>query len=109
MENAQHAPSETIRSSRVRMEAWRQWLLGGRKTLLCDKRTKTHYEPRILLTPTGLLMEGDYTPSKVADNPFGINRRYKRTFIAMGGPQAHGNSKPLNERYRLLTTNCGHP
>jgi hypothetical protein len=39
------------------MEAWRQWLLGERKTLLCDKRTKTHYEPRILLTPTGLLME----------------------------------------------------
>jgi hypothetical protein len=30
-ENAQHAPSETIRSSRVRMEAWRQWLLGGRE------------------------------------------------------------------------------
>src|SRR5262249_35055970 len=43
------------RSSRVRMEAWRQWLLGGGKNLV-QRKTK-----RIYLTPTGLLMEGDYT------------------------------------------------
>ena len=42
------------------MEAWRQWLLGGRK-LFSATNNKTHYEPRIPLTPTGLLMEGDYT------------------------------------------------
>ena len=39
------------RSSRVRMEAWRQWQLGRRKNLV-QRKTK-----RILLTPTGLLME----------------------------------------------------
>ena len=37
------------------MEAWRQWLLGGRKTFVHKK------QQRIDLTPTGLLMEGDYT------------------------------------------------
>jgi hypothetical protein len=42
------------------MEAWRQWLLGGRK-LFSATNNQTHYEPRIPLTPTGLLMEGDYT------------------------------------------------
>jgi hypothetical protein len=36
------------------MEAWRQRLLGRRNNV----RTK---KPRIHLTPTGLLMEGDYT------------------------------------------------
>jgi hypothetical protein len=40
---------------RVRMEAWRQWLLGGRKTLVSENERKMH------LTPTGLLMEGDFT------------------------------------------------
>jgi hypothetical protein len=30
---------------------------------------------KIRLTPTGLLMEGDYTPSKVTGNPFGISSR----------------------------------
>jgi len=30
-------PERSIRSSKVRMEAWRQWLLGGRKTFLCEK------------------------------------------------------------------------
>ena len=34
------------------MEAWRQRLLGGRKTFVSEKEH---------LTPTGLLMEGDYT------------------------------------------------
>jgi hypothetical protein len=38
------------------MEAWRQWLLGGRRKRAYQKQTK------ITLTPTGLLMEGDYTP-----------------------------------------------
>jgi hypothetical protein len=36
------------------MEGWRQWRLGGRKTL---SNKKTH---RTLLTPTSLLMEGHY-------------------------------------------------
>jgi hypothetical protein len=46
------------------MEAWRQWLLGGRK-LFSMTKNKTHYEPRIPLTPTGLLMEGDFTQNRV--------------------------------------------
>jgi hypothetical protein len=37
------------------MEAWRQWPLGGRRKRAYQKQTK------ITLTPTGLLMEGDYT------------------------------------------------
>jgi len=37
------------------MEAWRQWLLGGRKNLVQQK------EKRFDLTPTGFLMEGDFT------------------------------------------------
>ncbi len=37
------------------MEAWRQWPLGGRTKRAYQKQT------RINLTPTGLLMEGDYT------------------------------------------------
>ena len=41
-------------------EAWRQWLLGGKRTLSA-KEPRTHYEPRIPLTPTGLLMEGGNT------------------------------------------------
>ena len=43
------------------MEAWRQWLLGGEETFVSEKKPGTHYEPRIPLTPTGLLMEGHYT------------------------------------------------
>ncbi len=43
------------RSSRVRMEGWRQWRLGGRKKLVQRKNKRTN------LTPTGLLMEGVYT------------------------------------------------
>jgi hypothetical protein len=37
------------------MEAWRQWLLGGRKSYPHEE------QKRIYLTPTGLLMEGDFT------------------------------------------------
>ena len=37
------------------MEAWRQWRAGEKKKLV------EHNEKRIDLTPTGLLMEGDYT------------------------------------------------
>ena len=37
------------------MEAWRQWLLGLEKHLVHEKRERTY------LTPTGLLMEGDFT------------------------------------------------
>jgi hypothetical protein len=40
------------------MEAWRQRLLGGRTNLVQRKTKPTH------LTPTGLLMEGDF-----AQNP----------------------------------------
>jgi hypothetical protein len=41
------------------MEAWRQWPLGGRRKRAYQKQTK------ITLTPTGLLMEGDYTKYEV--------------------------------------------
>jgi len=37
------------------MEAWRQWLLGERKNNVSRSQSK------IDLTPTGLLMEGDFT------------------------------------------------
>src|ERR1022692_2526091 len=49
----------TIAQRRVRMEGWRQWRLGGRKNLVQRKNKRTH------LTPTGLLMEGDYTQNPV--------------------------------------------
>src|ERR1039457_3259295 len=45
----------TIAQRRVRMEGWRQWRLGGRKNLVQRKNKRTH------LTPTGLLIEGDFT------------------------------------------------
>jgi hypothetical protein len=51
------------------MEAWRQWPLGGRN--LGQQKYK-----RIYLTPTGLLMEGDY-----AQNP----RKGVGSFGLMGG------------------------
>ena len=37
------------------MEGWRQWLTRPEKKLVQRKNKRTH------LTPTGLLMEGDYT------------------------------------------------
>jgi hypothetical protein len=51
---------------RVRMEGWRQWQLGGRKP--CPTKNQ-----RTLLTPTGLLMEGDYTsrPGPLHPSPNG--------------------------------------
>src|SRR5689334_4232967 len=53
------------------MEAWRQRLLGGKRTFV-SKKTRTRYEPRIPLTPTGLLMEGDYTQISTAFDPLHI-------------------------------------
>ena len=44
-----------IAPRRVRMEGWRQWRLGERKNRVQRKNKRTH------LTPTGLLMEGDFT------------------------------------------------
>src|SRR5712692_9039819 len=67
VDNQVAAPAETrtpnlhrakIAHRRVRMEGWRQWQLGGREKLVQRKNKRT------LLTPTGLLMEGDY-----AQNP----------------------------------------
>jgi len=37
------------------MEGWRQWRLGKEKKLVQRKNKRIH------LTPTGLLMEGDFT------------------------------------------------
>jgi hypothetical protein len=37
------------------MEGWRQWQLGREKNLVQQTSKRTN------LTPTGLLMEGDYT------------------------------------------------
>ncbi len=42
------------------MEAWRQWLLGGKRSFVTEKEPRAYDEPRIPLTPTGLLMEGHY-------------------------------------------------
>jgi hypothetical protein len=47
-----------IAHRRVRMEGWRQWRLGKEKSLVQRKNK------RIDLTPTGLLMEGNF-----AQNP----------------------------------------
>lgn len=44
--------------------------------------------------------------SKVAHNPFGLNRLLKRHFHPIGGSQTQGDSKPRslrsNERYGIL-------
>jgi hypothetical protein len=48
--------AKTNRSSRVRMEAWRQW-----STRRGEKNLVQRCQTRIILTPTGLLMEGDFT------------------------------------------------
>src|SRR5579863_4686258 len=42
---------------------WKQGDSGysAEETFSLPQRTKTHYEPRITLTPTGLLMEGHFT------------------------------------------------
>jgi hypothetical protein len=58
------------------MEAWRQQLLGGRKTFVSEKEPGTHYEPRIPLTPTGLLMEGHFTSVRFSFAFFGYFERY---------------------------------
>ena len=50
----------TNRSSRVRMEAWPQWLLGWRPKNFVQQEPRRFY-----LTPTGLLMEGVYTQNPV--------------------------------------------
>jgi hypothetical protein len=52
------------------MEAWRQWLLGGEKNLVQKEQQRIH------LTPTGLLMEGDYTqnPCRTVVGEIGILR-----------------------------------
>jgi hypothetical protein len=61
------------------MEAWRQRLLGGRKNLVQQKNTRTY------LTPTGLLMEGDYTRNPLSDSSLQIllfdpDRMFPRLF-----------------------------
>jgi len=48
------------------MEGWRQWQLGGDNIRDQQKTTRTH------LTPTGLLMEGDYTTTPVNEIGVGI-------------------------------------
>ena len=48
------------------------------------------------------MINSNYTPSKVTDNPFGISWRLNWTFIAMGGPQAHENSKWPGRGSRVL-------
>ena len=65
VDNQMAAPAETRTPNlhranqsahrRVRMEGWRQWRLGGKK------QRDQQIPKRIPLTPTGLLMEGDYT------------------------------------------------
>ena len=42
------------------------------KNFSLRQRTKTHYEPKIPLTPTGLLMEGRYTQISTAFDPLHI-------------------------------------
>jgi hypothetical protein len=52
------------------MEGWRQWQLGRRKNLV---QRKTN---RFLLTPTGLLMEGDNASERLLFAFFGVNECY---------------------------------
>jgi hypothetical protein len=44
----------------------------------------------------------DYAPLKSAGNLFGINEPKQRTFIPIGGPQAHVNSKPRSGSKRVV-------
>ena len=46
------------------------------------------------------------TPSKVMANLFGINEPQQRTFIPLGGPQDHGNSKPPQRSMSDMAINC---
>ena len=48
------------------MEAWRQWLLGGRKNLVQRENNQIH------LTPTGLLMEGVYAHNRLVMSKMAI-------------------------------------
>ncbi len=74
------------------MEAWRQWQLGRRKNLV-QRKTK-----RILLTPTGLLMEDVYTQNSVA----GQVRAFPRTVqglprYAKNEPEKTGRPEAFSE------------
>src|ERR1700731_1460109 len=57
--------------TRVRMEGWRRWLTRPEKNLVQQKNNRIH------LTPTGLLMEGDY-----AQNP-GLGRSWCNGILAV--------------------------
>src|SRR6516162_982998 len=57
------------------MEAWRQWPLGRRKTSVSEQ------EHRIHLTPTGLLMEGDFAQTPCLGH-FGCTGLYRQRLPA---------------------------
>src|SRR5215472_7831964 len=59
IENAQHAPSDEIAPRKCGWKHGDSGYSAGQE--LCRKEPKNHYEPRIPLTPTGLLMEAHYT------------------------------------------------
>jgi hypothetical protein len=73
------------------MEAWRQWLLGEEKKPCPMKKQRTH------LTPTGLLMEGDYTQNPAAQ---GI-------LSAMAIFRQSGHSRSMILKHEDLDCCCG--
>src|SRR5438270_13012801 len=84
--------AKTNRSSRVRMEAWRQWPLGGTKSFVrCS-------QPRIDLTPTGLLMEGHFTFGPLVDERHRDVSPTPRSNL-LGGPE---DNFPLARDYFLF-------
>src|SRR5262249_52681931 len=59
MESAQHAPSDEIAPRECGWKHGDSGYSAGENFV--SENPRTRYEPRIPLTPTGLLMEGDYT------------------------------------------------
>src|SRR5215472_2380140 len=59
LRNAQHAPSDEIAPRECGWKHGDSGYSAGQE--LCRKEPRIHYEPRIPLTPTGLLMEAHFT------------------------------------------------
>src|SRR5262252_1889785 len=72
IENAQHAPSDEIAPRECGWKHGDSGYSAGQE--LCRKEPRTHYEPRIPLTPTGLLMEAHYTTNPPSAIQVAANR-----------------------------------
>src|SRR5215469_3310701 len=81
MENAQHAPSDEIAPRECGWKHGDSGYSAGHE--LCRKEPRTHYEPRIPLTPTGLLMEAHYTRNPARQVGFSASARMAAFVLAV--------------------------